>query len=47
MLYPVLSSTDDYWDQPANWPTLQLDVMQGSKTPAQVEALYQSNWKTG
>jgi raffinose/stachyose/melibiose transport system substrate-binding protein len=47
VLYPVLSSTDDYWDQPANWPTLQLDVMQGSKTPAQVEALYQSNWKTG
>jgi raffinose/stachyose/melibiose transport system substrate-binding protein len=46
-LYPVLSSTDSYWDQLANWPTLQLDVVQGSKTPAQAQALYQSNWKTG
>ncbi len=47
VLYPVLSSTDNFWDQPANWPTLQLDVVQGSKTPTQAQALYQSNWKTG
>jgi raffinose/stachyose/melibiose transport system substrate-binding protein len=45
--YPVLSDTDSYWDQPANWPTLQQDVISGSKTPAQVEQLYQSGWKTG
>ncbi len=43
--YPTLSSNDGYWDQLANWPTLQLDVIQGSKTPAQVEALYQKAWK--
>jgi raffinose/stachyose/melibiose transport system substrate-binding protein len=43
--YPILSSNDGYWDQLANWPTLQLDVIQGSKTPAQVEALYQKDWK--
>jgi raffinose/stachyose/melibiose transport system substrate-binding protein len=44
--YPVLSPTDPYWDQPANWPTLQLDVVQGSKTPSQAQSLYQSGWKT-
>lgn len=44
--YPVLSDTDSYWDQPANWPTLQQDVISGKKTPAQVEQLYQSGWKT-
>ena len=44
--YPVLSDTDTYWDQPANWPTLQQDVISGQKTPAQVEALYQNGWAT-
>jgi len=44
--YPVLSDTDSYWDQPANWPTLQQDVISGKKTPAQAEQLYQSGWKT-
>src|SRR5580658_6560771 len=44
--YPVLSDTDSYWDQPANWPTLQQDVISGTKTPAQVEQLYQSGWST-
>ncbi len=44
--YPVLSPTDAYWDQPANWPTLQLDVVQGKKTPSQAQSLYQSGWKT-
>src|SRR5579875_189468 len=43
--YPILSSNDGYWDQLANWPTLQLDVIQGSKTPQQVESLYQNAWK--
>jgi raffinose/stachyose/melibiose transport system substrate-binding protein len=44
--YPPLSPNAPYWDQPANWPTLQLEVMQGQKTPAQAEALYQAGWKT-
>src|SRR5215472_6465901 len=44
--YPVLSDTDSYWDQPANWPTLQQDVISGQKTPAQVEQMYQSGWAT-
>jgi raffinose/stachyose/melibiose transport system substrate-binding protein len=42
--YPVLSDTDSYWDQPANWPTLQQDVISGKKTPAQAEQMYQSGW---
>jgi raffinose/stachyose/melibiose transport system substrate-binding protein len=45
--YPVLSDTDSYWDQPANWPTLQQNVISGQKTPAQVEQMYQSGWVTG
>src|SRR5215469_7073938 len=44
--FPVLADTDSYWDQPANWPTLQQDVISGKKTPAQVEQLYQSAWQT-
>jgi raffinose/stachyose/melibiose transport system substrate-binding protein len=45
--YPVLSDTDSYWDQPANWPTLQQNVISGQRTPAQVEQMYQSGWATG
>jgi raffinose/stachyose/melibiose transport system substrate-binding protein len=44
--YPILSPSQGYWDQPAYWPQLQQDVISGSKTPAQVEALYQGSWKT-
>ena len=44
--YPVLADTDSYWDQPANWPTLQQDVISGQKTPAQAEQMYQSGWAT-
>jgi raffinose/stachyose/melibiose transport system substrate-binding protein len=44
--YPVLADTDTYWDQPANWPILQQDVISGTKTPAQVEQLYQTGWQT-
>jgi raffinose/stachyose/melibiose transport system substrate-binding protein len=43
--YPILSPSDGYWDQPNYWPDLQQDVVNGSKTPAQVEELYQSDWK--
>ncbi len=45
-MYPTLSPTDPYWDQPNNWPQLQLNVIQGSKTPQQVQKLYQADWKT-
>jgi raffinose/stachyose/melibiose transport system substrate-binding protein len=44
--YPVLSDTDSYWDQPANWPILQQNVISGSDTPAQVEQMYESGWTT-
>lgn len=44
--FPVLADTNKYWDQPANWPTLQLSVIQGKKTPAQVEQMYQNDWQT-
>jgi raffinose/stachyose/melibiose transport system substrate-binding protein len=42
--YPVLSSNNGYYDQQTNWPALQLDVIQGSKTAAQAAALYQQDW---
>ena len=43
--FPILSPSDGYWDQPSYWPELQQDVINGSKTPSQVEGMYQSNWK--
>lgn len=46
LFYPTMSATNSYWDQPSYWPQLQLDVAEGSKTPQQVEKLYQSGWKT-
>ncbi len=45
--YPVLADTDTYWDQPANWPTLQQNVISGQKTPEQVEQMYETGWVTG
>jgi raffinose/stachyose/melibiose transport system substrate-binding protein len=42
--YPVLSPSNAYYDQQANWPSLQLDVIQGKKTAAQAAALYQQDW---
>lgn len=44
---PFMSDNASYWDQPANWPTLQQDVINGSKTPQQAGQLYQSAWKAG
>jgi raffinose/stachyose/melibiose transport system substrate-binding protein len=44
VFYPVLSSNNAYYDQQANWPDLQLDVIKGSKTAAQAAALYQRDW---
>jgi raffinose/stachyose/melibiose transport system substrate-binding protein len=44
VFYPVLSSNNAYYDTQTNWPDLQLDVIQGSKTAAQAAALYQQDW---
>jgi raffinose/stachyose/melibiose transport system substrate-binding protein len=44
LFYPVLSASNAYYDQQTNWPNLQLDVIQGSKTAAQAAALYQQDW---
>lgn len=43
-IMPTLPTTGAYWDETTNWPKLQLDVIQGSKTPAQVQKLYQTGW---
>jgi raffinose/stachyose/melibiose transport system substrate-binding protein len=42
--YPVLSSNNAYYDTQTNWPDLQLDVIQGSKTATQAAQLYQQDW---
>jgi raffinose/stachyose/melibiose transport system substrate-binding protein len=44
VFYPTLSPNNAFYDQQANWPNLQLDVIQGKKTPAQAQALYQRDW---
>jgi raffinose/stachyose/melibiose transport system substrate-binding protein len=46
VLYPALSPSNGYYDQAANWPDLQLSVMQGKMTAAQAAATYQKDWKT-
>jgi raffinose/stachyose/melibiose transport system substrate-binding protein len=42
--YPVLSSSNAYYDQQTHWAELQLAVVQGAKTAAQAAALYQQDW---
>lgn len=44
VFYPVLSNSNGYYDQRTNWPDLQLDVIQGKKTAAQAQAMYQKDW---
>ncbi|MBV9384758.1 MAG: extracellular solute-binding protein [Streptosporangiaceae bacterium] len=44
VFYPLLAGSNGYYDQSAHWPDLQLDVIQGARTPAQAQALYQSAW---
>jgi raffinose/stachyose/melibiose transport system substrate-binding protein len=46
VLYPALSPSNGYYDQAANWPNLQLSVIQGKMTAAQAAATYQKDWKT-
>lgn len=45
-VFPILFQDEGYYDTNANWPNLQLEVMDGSITPAKAAQLYQSNWKT-
>jgi raffinose/stachyose/melibiose transport system substrate-binding protein len=45
-LYPALSPNDAYYDQAANWPDLQLSVMQGKMTAKQAAETYEKDWKT-
>jgi raffinose/stachyose/melibiose transport system substrate-binding protein len=45
-LYPALSPSNGYYDQAANWPDLQLSVIQGKMTPQQAAATYEKDWKT-
>jgi raffinose/stachyose/melibiose transport system substrate-binding protein len=45
-LYPVLSPSDGYYDQEANWPDLQLSVIQGKMTAQQAAETYEKDWKT-
>ena len=46
VLYPSLSPGNGYYDQLANWPDLQLKVIQGKMTAQQAAATYQKDWKT-
>jgi raffinose/stachyose/melibiose transport system substrate-binding protein len=46
VMYPALSPSNGYYDQQANWPNLQLSVMQGKMTPQQAAATYQKDWKS-
>ena len=43
-VFPPLPAIGPYYDEAANWPDLQLDIVQGSKTPQQVAASYQAGW---
>jgi raffinose/stachyose/melibiose transport system substrate-binding protein len=43
-LYPALSPSNGYYDQQANWPDLQLSVIQGKMTPQQAAATYAKDW---
>lgn len=45
-LYPALSPNDGYYDQAANWPDLQLSVIQGKMTAQQAAETYEKDWKT-
>jgi raffinose/stachyose/melibiose transport system substrate-binding protein len=46
VLYPSLAPSNGYYDQEANWPDLQLKVIQGNMTAQQAAATYQKDWKT-
>jgi raffinose/stachyose/melibiose transport system substrate-binding protein len=44
VMYPALSPSNGYYDQQANWPDLQLSVMQGKMTPQQAATTYAKDW---
>lgn len=43
-VFPPLPAAGPYYDEAANWPDLQLSVIQGSKTPEEVARTYESGW---
>ncbi len=44
---PALSPSQGFWDTATQWPLLQEQVMQGSKSPQDAASQYASDWKTG
>lgn len=42
--YPPLGPSNGYYDQQANWPNLQLSVIQGKETAQQAAATYAKDW---
>lgn len=44
VLYPALSPSNGYYDQQANWPDLQLSVIQGKMTAQQAASTYAKDW---
>lgn len=46
VLYPALSPSNGYYDQLANWPDLQLSVIQGKMTAQQAAATYAKDWSS-
>jgi raffinose/stachyose/melibiose transport system substrate-binding protein len=44
-VFPPLSASQGFYDTEANFPTLQLSVMAGKKTPQQAAATHASDWK--
>jgi raffinose/stachyose/melibiose transport system substrate-binding protein len=45
VVFPLLSPDNGYYDQQANWPDLQLQVIQGKMTATQAAATYAKDWK--
>jgi raffinose/stachyose/melibiose transport system substrate-binding protein len=44
VFYPPLGPSNGYYDQQANWPNLQLSVIQGKMTAQQAAATYAKDW---
>jgi raffinose/stachyose/melibiose transport system substrate-binding protein len=43
-MYPALSPNNGYYDQEANWPDLQLSVIQGKMSAQQAAQTYEKDW---
>jgi ABC-type glycerol-3-phosphate transport system substrate-binding protein len=44
LIEPAFPATGAFYDQSANWPTLLLDVAQGSKSPQSAAKTIQAGW---